>query len=406
MSGSSPSEHAETFRAFKADPLFAFGRAHGLGDGKPLLLLAPALASVVLLLNAIQGTLRHPAEPDVWRLDFEKIVLRRTYESDAYGGLDLSTEFPLFRDYPSLLLILLISWWLVILYRQWLYMEEYLPTLLQSECLEPTDQIEFDAIVRWGDDQLERLKRQTPIHMIAAFLLTSFIFFAQTRAGIFGILAPTDAPGQWTEQAYQNWWAGTDAHPVAAILYFAVVLLAMYYMIKQNLVGVVVVRGLYRIDRVSKSHIDVTNADGYYGWGVFRKNMLQVFKSMMVVGFSLLILLAVVSVEQLVWLSTFAVIFFVVSPVFLLVPPILLRRKLLRDKNNRLEELVGSSGAPAAKRRSAKHEPTAEELHNAKVIAALRDAPTLPFRTPGTLVAVAAYLVQLAIAILAWLDIA
>lgn len=393
------------FNPFVADPLFSFARRHGLGGGRALLLLAPVLALLVLIVNRIQGTLAHPGGSTVWELDFEKIILRRTYPTEAYGGYELSTDFPLFRDYPSLLLIALISGWLYVLYRQWVYMEAYLPTLLKSGCLRPTSEDEFTRIVDWGNKWLHRLGRHNLIQFIAALAFTLLIVFAHTQAGIFGILAPTDSPSEWTQDAYDNWWASWR-FPLGFFTYFSVVILAMYYLIKQNAVGIIVVMGLYRLDRVAESHLDLVNADGHFGWSIFRKNMLTVFASMLVVGSSLLILLLVVSIEQLAWLSTFAVVFFVTSPVFLVIPPLLLRRRLARDKTARIDHVVEDLEHRRLGGRTTSEIPAEQTLHAATVISTLRSAPTLPFRGGGTIVAVAAYLVQLAIAIIAWRDIA
>ena len=395
----------QRLNAFTSEPVMEWLRDHGMASGYAIWLVTPFLALVTVGASAAQGTLWLPDARHYWTLDTSKILFRNRYELSDYGGEEPSLLFPLARDYPTILLYVIVSLWLYILFRQWTYMERFVPELTASGCLKPRQgrESEFVEVIQTANRRLAFVRRTGSGQLFVAIFFAAFVVLAHNQAGIFGVLAPTDADSDWASRAYSGWWASTS-NPLGFLVYLAVALVVMYYVIKQNVVGWIVVLGLRRLNACSEVSASVVNADGWNGWLIFRKTMITVVASMAIVGSTLLVLMMVVSLKQFYWLVAFLIVFFVMSPIFIL-PVLLAFRRRIRDfKAKEVARIVSVPEILSAE--SEPHESVANSLvGRSLLVERYRSVREVPFRWPGAIAGFSAYCAQLLLALGAWIDI-
>jgi hypothetical protein len=243
--------------------------------------------------------------------------------------------------------------------------------------------------------------RQQIRYVIGAAGLTLCILFAQTRAGIFGLLAPPGADAEWANDAYANWW-GSLRHVPGFIAYYSAVWVAMYYLLRQNRVGLVWVCLFWRLRSSLRGHLDLTNYDRYYGWKPFRQLIYTVYWSITATATALVAFLLVVSLQQWYWLSVFVIVFLVLSP-FYLMPPLLWVWRALNADKSELKERVADECRALTRRRGPDNSARLAELH--EMLKLIHQAKRLPFRTANVISGLVVYALPVAMAILALLTL-
>lgn len=389
MSDVNVAPDAYRIRARECDPLSAKLAARGVRRASVMLLTTPVLMLSFTIANLMQGTLSHPAGGSVLVSDLQ-VVLRRA------DPQVVSSYFPLARDYPTILLFALVGAWLTVLFRQWRIMEEFLPSMLQSGAIEvvPGRETFLRHEVSRVNDTLVRERNQSR-YVIGAIGLTACVLFAQTRAGIFGLLAPAGAGPEWANDAYLNWW-GSLRHVPGFVAYYSAMAVAMYYLLRQNRVGVVWVCLFWRIRTSLKGHVDLTNYDRYNGWKPFRQLIYTVYWSMTATALALVAFLMVVSIRQWYWLSVFVVVFLILSPFYLAPPLLWVWRALDVDREELKQRIVGDCRA-LTRRRGPGDISRLVEIH--AMVRMIREAKRLPFRFTSVAGGVIVYALPVAMAI-------
>lgn len=383
-------------RATECDPVASWLASLTKLQQRLVALIGPLLAFLcVYLVNLAQGTLLHPGGAQL-DSDLRAILLREEPTS-------FLTEFSLLRDYPSLLLYPMVAVWLISLFVQWTVIERFIPSAISSGVIQPKTR-QSEAIaghVADLNESIDKMRRNTTSYVLAAIGLTVLVLFAQTRVGIFGVLSPADAGAEWSRDAYRQWW-GSHQNPLGFVTYYSSMFIAMYYLLKQNLIGVITVRGFRRIAKISTFHFDLTNLDGYYGWGLFRSGIQTIYLSVLTVVVAIAGLVLVVSIGQLAWLGVLILVLVFFSPIFLgaMISSVMKRLRAEKRRVVRLieDELVGNDRS--SKGRQVTDATTSiTALH--ELVSIVRSAPTIPFRPRGLVAAVFLYAVPLASLILA-----
>jgi hypothetical protein len=300
----------------------------------PLLLLA------IALVNTAQGTLFHPNGLRVANQDL-LILIRQAKPSK------IDTYFPLLRDYPTVLLVVLTSVTLTLIYRQWAILEDLLPELQRRGVLLFDDK-DSPSIIQAADETnsgIARMGGHTGTYVVVAVMLSLFLVFAQRATGIFAFLSPSNGSAElkvsWTRDAYRSWWASLDTHQFGFVAYFCLALLAIYYMLKQNEVAVRYLWFFWRLRGKISYGVNLSGgADEFHGWGIIRQLLLTIYMSIIVHAITLTALFLVIPVEEFQWVIPLLAIFMILNPLYVIVPLILLRRGACRYKEAEILRIV------------------------------------------------------------------
>jgi len=132
--------------------------------------------------------------------------------------------------------------------------------------------------------------------VLAAFsiLVTLLATIGFGQLGMFQALTPTGlgkaAFVAWRHQAYTNWWANYQRHPVGWMAYVILSSIGAYYSILLNVVGGPILHFLWRTRRLIRYEANVDSVDGYWGYMGVRQVMRYTYTALVIhgVGFALL----------------------------------------------------------------------------------------------------------------------
>lgn len=335
-------------RVFDADTAFRWvdehrNRTRGLWWVIPGLVLGGALASL------LQGTL---ADGTSWS------VLSRDFLDLAGRGPSQTADpsIPFLRDYSTILMLLLVGLFLNILHWQWRQMG----TLLSR--LHARGLMRFDkrgqepsavSIIEYGNRAFSAIGGNISLLIIvAAFACSIALFFYSSSTGIYASLAPdggANATSPWTAAAYDSWWAGLRAETwIGSLYYLFAAALAIYYIFKQNLVGLIFTGMFLALGRHIRLVASPVNFDGYYGWRALRELLQTVSASILTHMLMIVALFLLVPIRGAYWATPVLVIFVVLNPLYVLVATVLYRHLVKTYRDTELLRLRAFWGARVA----------------------------------------------------------
>ena len=251
---------------------------------------------------------------------------------------------PYLRDYSEILLMITVSAQMVLMRSLWYRLSVALPTLYDQRVLNPkcisikqlTDLTNryngFLKVTYWG-----------PLSIALGALLAAGTYYSAWNHGIYAVLNPEN-DAFWSATAYLNWWANPVKHEALFLWAFAVAVFICYYMIRNNIVGIAAVllcRDLFSTtgsEREPILRININHEDDIGGLGVIRD----------IVRLGYFSVLNSIIALYLVWccfgLGRFVIplfiAFWLLNPIYALVPMILIRKQIRYSKSFELEKLT------------------------------------------------------------------
>jgi hypothetical protein len=123
---------------------------------------------------------------------------------------------------------------------------------------------------------------------MAAAAACMLLVVASQRYGVFPSLAPAK-PSQvtqaaWSKAAYVQWWANFASGISGWLVYFAIGMLGLYFIITMNVIDSRVVILIWRTWQFITYSADPDNRDGYYGWLQARKILAPTYAALRYMG--------------------------------------------------------------------------------------------------------------------------
>lgn len=382
---------------FRCEPL-VLGR---IADHSSLwtILLAPLFASLIVLANAVQGTLGQFPDGDGLR--------------DVAYALHISTDpvesmtYPLSRDVVSLVLFIIIVATIYIVHKQWNQMHTLFPRLFTTGAFIPTTAniaVARDAVSS-ANGRFESVGRIAgAATMLTSVVVIALVLFGLREVGIFRILAPRADPSVvrdvFADDLYLNWWASLDSFP-GWVAYGIIGVVGLYVIILQNVVGVLCINVIFALKKGNfKVGIDRYNRDGVAGWSALSELLTTVYLSLFLHAFALSLIIFIIGFEGIAWIVGLLVLWIVVTPIYTYFPLAFFGQGMRKARKQVIDDYI--AGASPARDRITNVEPMVEQAIAAHV-AGLRRIRVIPLRKSQILTGV--FLLQLLPLVAAGLEI-
>ncbi|MCX5042358.1 hypothetical protein OG921_04040 [Aldersonia sp. NBC_00410] len=341
----------------------------------PEILLAPAFASVVLfvVLAKFSNSLSMDDVPLAVCQDVGHLL--ESSKLSCVNEPSVPAAMPLARDVWSIVLMFAAVLSPYLVYKQWTGFHALIPTLSRNGLIldryPGSDAVgaltlEVDAMNRYfrgpGSSTLFT-------SLIAAIAMASLM--VGERAAIYRPLAPP-SDAEWPTKVWDKWWANPAISSWSWMLYFVVGFVAVYYIVRMNLVGSRVVLGLWRVRRRVLYGADVDNADGDYGWKPVTRILSATWVALILHGAGLLSLMVLLDIPNWVLLVPLLGQWLVLLPFYTILPLVIVMRDVRRFRKMKEKETQLVLAAI----------PSSDVVQRTTVAQRLRDIRDLPLLLP------------------------
>ncbi|WP_406296530.1 hypothetical protein OG948_13505 [Embleya sp. NBC_00888] len=327
-----PTVSGYAFRIFDAEPLLLSKfRNHGWRTGW-MLLAAPTSLMLVLILSAIYGEFSTPGIRGQVCSDVATFL--HMGKLKCAKDVVVSENFPIWRDIPSLFIILSLAVTPYLAFRQWSSISVFLASMVRNGAIKVrtgADAAAIRAEVANANAYFVRVGRAARFTFAIALICVVLVSVGENKLGVYSIFAPNSTDRRdWGKLVYSHWWASWQVAPVSAFFYLCIGAFGIYFIIVMNLAGSRVLVALWRLRKVLEYQADVHNRDGYYGWAEARGVLLPTYVAILIHGFSLVLIS--ISLPQPIgaWvLAPILLQWIVTLPFYLGLPPLLTRRRII-----------------------------------------------------------------------------
>jgi hypothetical protein len=326
---------------YRRDPIFCL--ADRLNVQSPwiffaayaVLLFAPQVLAAYFIGCLTSPTLLRDFASDLSRFP-PFLLVPRAFHPPLNTDTVSSAAIPYLRDYVIIAITALMAVHMALLHCKWRNLSRFMTRLNEDGILD-RDYVatgRFDALLRKCDRRVNNPISYILVLCLSGVTTATFLAIFDSR-GIYSALNPVGDP-QWEWAASRGWW-GSLHHSwsgfavVTAWLWFV-----LYYMMRHNVVGCHIVlmasemlRGLQKpLVRLRPDH-----DDGFGGVGIIRTILFQIFGSVAIMGFALLLAYFFLPASAARVLMPLAAIFFLLNPVYLIVTVGLTNRQLRWSRN-------------------------------------------------------------------------
>lgn len=313
-----------------------------------LLLVGPLMAGGAAVVAAFEGTLGSP-QHFAPVADFMRAAGRRH---------DAAPIFPLFRDYPSAILLTVIALTAVLIPHQWRTIKNAIPGLVASGAARPLlEQPSGRDSLRVLADKANRqlsFRHLSHIAMLSALVLTLLLIAGLHIAShpfLFSVLAPGDlspaATVEWQEATYRAWWASVE-NTGGLIFYTVIAWFGIYIILLQNYVGGVAVGVMRKLPYRAKLSVDPLNRDGRRGWKSVTDVWKTVYTSLLLHGTALVVVVMVLGWQNFFWVLVLVILWVVVVPAYTVLPRWWLGSAIKKGRDADIEETIAQAGGAVA----------------------------------------------------------
>ncbi len=252
-------------------------------------------------------------------------------------------QMPLLRDWPSLACAVIAALTPYLVYRQWTGFRDLVPSLTRFG-LVGSRQPGTDGAARFHDEVadvnafIRNRSSASVLPGLVAVVAMLAITFGTSRS-IYPAFAPDGVSG-WSDDAADRWWAGSTASPAGFAAYFLIGYVAVYYLVRMNLVGARIVLALWRVRLTVRFGMDVDNRDGNYGWGPVREILTATYLAIVLDGIGLVALLLAVGASGVLLLLPVLGQWLVLLPFYTVVPVVAVVRNVREYKRVEVERLT------------------------------------------------------------------
>lgn len=245
----------------------------------PLLAICiTCIAAGIYLISVIQSP---ESTIDRWRLVTEDLA--SIFRGDQYGSSEVPVFLPAWRDITFFVVFIVmgVTPWLA--QRQWQGYERLIPMMMKDGTLvvrdRPRSPMDWQDEVYAANKWIHKVRFwRIPILGVSAAVCVA-IFEAQLNVRV----GPTTYSAQ--DGLPRIWWIAEQ--PVVAALYCIVVILGVYVVSIQNLVGCRIILAMFRLRRVLRFGVDYYNADGAWGWSPVRRILGATYAEVVLHGIAL-----------------------------------------------------------------------------------------------------------------------
>jgi hypothetical protein len=314
---------------------------------------------------------------------------------EVVSATESTVSIPYLRDYTDISVMLLMAAHMSLIHKQWHNISIAIPELWKNGVINHRvlSKKEYASLMQ-RLDRLFNYWRWEFLSLSVAGMLTGLLFWSFSKDGIAsGIsVAGSDV---WEMSAYQGWWANHSKHTGSFLFDIAIVLIILFYMVRHNVVGVLSAYMTRVLLSKSKTDLPVFllqpyHLDGMGGLSLVRGIMLLVYLSIMMMGFALLYAyytLATHAGLRFHILIPFSLIFFVLNPLYLVVPHLLIKRAIRQYKRYRIKQLEYLSKQKTGKSDESKRFVMLEEIKR------VQDIPVYLFRGRNIILFILTYII-------------
>jgi hypothetical protein len=329
-----PAATAPQFNPFTTIPYLAF--LHGR-KARWLLLGFPIALALIVTAAALEGTLGTLNDFQIWT-DLKRAV-------GVTGLPDSKSNFPVTRDLPSIILVLVIFLTMALTLRQWTLMSKTIPALLASGALsekttpsystkhkllgikklmrgKPATTSQLDFLFERINAGLGRVGSSSGWLVLFSGALAILVILGPTRNGVFVVVAPDNLPAgirQWQDEAYASWWAAIN-HAAGFLVYILLMFLGIYVVLIQNIVGLFACYTLTCLKAIADFDLDWLNRDGEHGWKSIRDVYRTVIISLAMHGLTISMVVVSLGIANVPWMLGVVGIFAIMLPATTIVP--------------------------------------------------------------------------------------
>lgn len=380
--GSVDAKHSSgiDFNPFPGEPTFL----NPISRRSKLRMLFCAIPLGLTLLILIVIMISQPAHQSIVSricTDFRHMLGQHPSKSQGCNA-PASTWFPPTRDIYTVVAAIVMGATPVMIFRQWRAYRTLLNRMVQSGAILLSDNgATLRSQVRSANRAISTIGRFAPVTLLVTSTAVVELMAVQARRGVFYLLAPASANRQiWAEAAYHQWWASLNRGYLGYGLYFALGSWSLYIVTQQNLVGVHIIRALWKSRDSITFGADPVNADGYFGWASVRSALVPTYIELTMHGFALACVLVMMPPGSFVGPLALASYQWLISlPVHLAFPFVFVRRNIAAYKSSELERLEKSA------RETELSLPEFRRIEIQNIIAErmeiIRSVPTLPFKS-------------------------
>lgn len=199
-----------------------------------------------------------------------------------------SSAIPYLRDHADLLVTVFLAFNLAILQKQWYHISTFTRRLWRLQALRK-DPAFYRSFQERCEGQFNSWYSYA-LCLVGAFALTFGILFVLTNEGMYSALNPGRGR-QWELSASQSWWANPE-HGLLPFLFQVAWLLTMtYYVLRQNVVGVLAVRnGRELLRKQTEPVLNVTPSNCGDVLELLRSLLVSIYASIILTTASLMML--------------------------------------------------------------------------------------------------------------------
>lgn len=340
-----------------------------------LLLPAALTVAAFVLVSIQQGTFY--IESPLRAVCQDVAHLARSSKVSCLTGEEVPASMPLQRDWPSLILMVAAVLTPYLVYKQWLGFAQMVPTLRNlGLVLDKRPGVSalssLDAEIARMNSYFTRFASSSIIPAAVAALAMGALVVGSRRL-IYQPFAPPDDPS-WSTSVGRTWWAGLDSGGAGWLLYFMTGFVAVFYIVRMNMVGSRVVFGLWRIRKQVLFGVDLDNVDGEYGWKPVTQVLSATWAAILLHGLGILCLMLLLDVPSWVLLVPLLGQWLVVLPFYSALPIVIVVRDVRAFRKAQESAMVTAiSAVPQSD--------VAQRAVLAQRLASIRKLPLLlPFR--------------------------
>lgn len=341
------------------------------------LLFVPALFVIAafVAISIQQGTL---SMDNVLRAVCQDVAhLAHSSKLKCVTEVAVPARMPLLRDWPSLVLMVVVVLTPYLVYKQWLGFARMISTLRNLNLI--LDKRTGVSAVSSLDNEVTRMNMYFARYgssslipaIVAAVAMGSLVI--GSRQLIYKPFAPLGDP-QWPARMGETWWAGLSSGGASWLLYFITGFVGVFYIVRMNLVGARVVLGLWRVRKDVLFGVDLDNVDGDYGWKPVTQVLSATWAAMLLHGVGLVCLMLLLDAPNWILLIPLLGQWLVVLPFYAALPIVIVIRDV-RTYRKMQED------ATIAKIQAIPQADTVQRLALSQRLQAIRALPVLlPFR--------------------------
>lgn len=257
---------------------------------------------------------------------------------------DSSAYLPYLRDYTDMFFIIFLSAHLALIFIQWRRISDVLANLYLSGInREIIGSDELSEIVATNNKRFNNPVLQM-VGLAGAIGLVLMILAAFSNDGIYsGLSSGNETRAIWEMQAYANSWY---RHDILLLFHGATYVFFFYYILMHNIVGVTSLTMLLDLRKKYSQPqgkplfvIQPNHPDRSVGLGELRQILIYVYISILMMGVTLIFGYSYLPSGTPAYLAPFLAIFFLLNPLFVVIPLIVIRRELEDDKRRKLKIL-------------------------------------------------------------------